>query len=240
MVQLPMTSPHDDDPDAPEPPVDRSLPESKDGPGFKDGEEAPFGSTLHYVQKAQAGGDEVTWANLHAKIVQWVEEATSGTNFPPHKNLDDLTQDVCMQVYRDLDHFAVEPGASFSGWVREIAHRKLTDWWRRERAQKRGGHRVRVQPTGPDGGEDRGMDEFADESSARQSMYARYTELTKGLEAALGRLSDKHRRVLEMRLFQRMSFAEIAPRLGYTKEVTVRSLHFRALQRLQELLAEFG
>jgi DNA-directed RNA polymerase specialized sigma24 family protein len=45
--------------------------------------------------------------------------------------------------------------------------------------------------------------------------------------------------VLELRLFQGKSFAEIMPLLGYTKEVTVRSLHMRALQRLQELLARF-
>ena len=41
-------------------------------------------------------------------------------------------------------------------------------------------------------------------------------------------------------MFQGKSFAEIAPELGYDKEVTVRSLHMRAMQRLQELLAAFG
>ena len=70
-------------------------------------------------------------------------------------------------------------------------------------------------------------------------MLVRYGELREGIEKALGELSEKHKLVLEMRLFQGKSFAEIMPLLGYTKEVTVRSLHMRALQRLQELLAPF-
>ena len=57
---------------------------------------------------------------------------------------------------------------------------------------------------------------------------------------ALDELSEKHKRVIELRMFQGKSFAEIAPELGYDKEVTVRSLHMRAMQRLQELLAAFG
>ena len=43
-----------------------------------------------------------------------------------------------------------------------------------------------------------------------------------------------------LRLFQGRSFAEIASALSYDKEVTVRSLHMRALRRLQELLSAFG
>jgi DNA-directed RNA polymerase specialized sigma24 family protein len=56
---------------------------------------------------------------------------------------------------------------------------------------------------------------------------------------ALQQLSDKHKRVIELRMFQGKPFAEIMPELGYTKEVTVRSLYMRAVQRLQELLGGF-
>ena len=71
-------------------------------------------------------------------------------------------------------------------------------------------------------------------------MLVRFKELRSALDRALEQLSDKHKRVIELRLFQGKSFAEIMPLLGYNKEVTVRSLHMRALHRLQELLAEFG
>jgi len=66
-------------------------------------------------------------------------------------------------------------------------------------------------------------------------MLVRFKELQGALDVALSQLSDKHKRVIEMRMFQGKSFAEIMPVRGYAKEVTVRSLHMRALQRLQEL-----
>ncbi|MEO6595476.1 MAG: sigma factor, partial [Planctomycetota bacterium] len=86
----------------------------------------PLSSTLQYVKAVQGEGDtEVSWSNLHDKVVRWVGEATAGQNLPTDKSTDDLTQEVLMQVFRDIAEFKVEPGASFSGWVRMIAHRKL-------------------------------------------------------------------------------------------------------------------
>ena len=194
-------------------------------------------STLRHVKNVQDDGEaDVSWANLHDKMVRWVAEATHGQNMPTDKSLDDLTQEVLLQVFRDVHEFKVEPGASFSGWVRMIAHRKLNDYWRRTRAKKRGGGK---QKHLSDFDETGGRERFPDQRFPRQSMLVRYEELRGALDKALAELSDKHKKVLEMRLFQGKSFAEIMPVLGYTKEVTVRSLHMRALQRLQELMAPF-
>lgn len=198
----------------------------------------PLSSTLRHVKAVQGDGDtELSWTNLHDKVVRWVAEATHGENLPTDKNLDDLTQEVLLQVFRDIGEFRVEPGASFSGWVRMISHRKLNDYWRRTRAKKRGSGKLRHLG---DFDETGGRDRFADERLPRQSMLVRYQELRESLQKALDELGDKHKRVIELRLFQGKSFAEIMPLLGYTKEVTVRSLHMRALQRLQELMAPFN
>jgi RNA polymerase sigma factor (sigma-70 family) len=195
-------------------------------------------STLQHVKAVQESGDhDVSWTNLHDKMVRWVAEATHGQNMPTDKSLDDLTQEVLLQVFRDIAEFKVEPGASFSGWVRMIAHRKFNDYWRRTRAKKRGGGKHKQLS---DFDETGGREHFADHRFPRQSMLVRYQELRTGLDKALAELSDKHKKVLELRLFQGKSFAEIMPLLGYTKEVTVRSLHMRALQRLQELMTPFN
>lgn len=200
--------------------------------------EPPLSSTLRHVKAVQgASDDEVSWTNLHEKVVRWVAEAAHHQNLPTDKSVDDLTQEVLLQVFRDIADFRVEPGASFSGWVRMIADRKLKDYWRRTRAKKRGSGKVRHLG---DFDETGGRERFADPRVERQSMLVRLGELRAALDKALEQLSDKHKRVIELRLFQGKSFAEIMPELGYTKEVTVRSLHMRALQRLQELLAEFG
>ncbi|MBX3463535.1 MAG: sigma-70 family RNA polymerase sigma factor [Planctomycetes bacterium] len=199
---------------------------------------APLSSTLRHVQAVQQQPDaDVSWSNLHDRVLRWVAEASQGLNLPADKSLDDLTQDVLLQVFRDIGEFRVEPGASFSGWVRTIAARKLKDYWRRARAKKRGGGRTRHLGEFDETG---GGERFADDRTPRQSMLVRYQELQDSLQRALAQLGDKHKRVIELRLFQGKSFAEIMPLLGYTKEVTVRSLHLRALQRLQELMAEFG
>lgn len=201
-------------------------------------DEQQLSSTLRHVQNVQGDdGGEVSWGNLHDKIVRWVGEATYGQNLPTDKSRDDLTQEVLMQVFRDIGEFKIEPGASFSGWVRMIADRKLKDYWRRTRAKKRGGGKVKHLG---DFDETGGRERFPDEKVERQSMLVRFKELRSALDEALAQLSDKHKRVIELRLFQGKSFAEIMPILGYTKEVTVRSLHMRALHRLQELLAPFG
>lgn len=195
-------------------------------------------STLRHVKIVQSQADaDTSWQNLHDKIRVWVEEATLGTNLPTDKSLDDLTQEVLLQVYKDIGEFKVEPGASFSGWVRMVAHRKLNDYWRRARAKKRGGGKLRHLGEFDEIG---GQDRMADPKVQRQSMLVRYQELTESLQRALQQLSDKHKRVIELRLFQGKPFAEVMGELGYTKEVTVRSLYMRALQRLQELLPGFA
>ncbi|MBL8751636.1 MAG: sigma-70 family RNA polymerase sigma factor [Planctomycetes bacterium] len=211
---------------------DKSKPSDND-----DANRQPLSSTLRHVKTCQGEEDtDVSWANLHEKIVRWVGEATFGQNLPTDRSLDDLTQEVMLQVFKDIGEFQVEPGASFSGWVRMIAQRKLNDYWRRTRAKKRGGGRVKHLG---DFDETGGREHFADPRTPRQSMLVRYGELQDAIQKALTELGDKHKQVLEMRLFQGKSFAEIMPLLGYSKEVTVRSLHMRALQRLQELIAAF-
>jgi len=109
----------------------------------------------------------------------------------------------------------------------------------------RAGNRIATTPYKYGGGhgdfdDTGGRERFADDKVPRQSMLVRYEELRGSLDEALLELSPKHKRVIELRMFQGKPFAEIMPELGYTKEVTVRSLYMRAVQRLQELLAQFG
>lgn len=222
------------EPDPSQPPA-QQAPDSRRADGTP--LPADLSSTLQYVRNVQQDDDtDTSWHNLHDKVVRWVAEAAHGSNLPADRSLDDLTQEVLLQVFHDIDQFQVEPGASFAGWVRTIAQRKLTDTWRRERAQKRGGGRQRHLG---DFDEQGGQDRFADERAPHQSMFVRLGELGEALDRALAQLDEKYKRVIELRMFQGKSFAEIAPLLGYQKEVTVRSLHLRALEQLQSLLAPF-
>ena len=77
------------------------------------------------MQNVQGDDGEVSWSNLQEKIAKWVNETTYGQNLPTDKSREDLLQEVMLQVFRDIGDFQVEPGASFSGWVRTIADSKL-------------------------------------------------------------------------------------------------------------------
>jgi DNA-directed RNA polymerase specialized sigma24 family protein len=68
----------------------------------------------------------------------------------------------------------------------------------------------------------------------------RFDELSRSMREAMAKLSDKHRRVIELRMLQGKAYADMLDDLGYTKEVTVRSLYMRAMQELQALLQPFA
>ena len=65
-------------------------------PPEDDGDKLPeeLSSTLQHVQNVQGDDGDVSWANLHDKIVKWVGEAAYGQNLPADKSRDDLTQEV--------------------------------------------------------------------------------------------------------------------------------------------------
>jgi len=198
----------------------------------------PLSSTLHHVKQVQDAVDvDVHWDNLHAKMQKWILDAMRHENLPADKSLDDLAQDVLLQICKDIGEFKVEEGASFSGWVKMVAQRKLIDIWRRARADKRG--RGKVRHLG-DFDEDGGREHFADDRTVRPSVMVRFDELSRSMREAMAKLSDKHRRVIELRMLQGKAYAEMLEDLGYTKEVTVRSLYMRAMQELQALLQPFA
>ncbi|MEY4829866.1 MAG: hypothetical protein RLZZ562_1662 [Planctomycetota bacterium] len=198
----------------------------------------PLSSTLHHVKQVQDAVDvDVHWDNLHAKMQKWILDAMRHENLPADKSLDDLAQDVLLQICKDIGEFKVEEGASFSGWVKTVAQRKLMDIWRRARADKRGKGRVRHLG---DFDEDGGREHFADDRTVRPSVMVRFDELSRSMREAMAKLSDKHRRVIELRMLQGKAYADMLDDLGYTKEVTVRSLYMRAMQELQALLQQFA
>lgn len=204
----------------------------------EDPNQPPLSSTLHHVKQVQDEVDvDVHWSNLHDKMQKWILDAVRHENLPADRSLDDLAQDVLLQICKDIGEFVVEPTASFSGWVKMVAKRKLLDAWRRARTMKRG--KGKLKHLG-DFDEEGGREHFADERTPRPSMLVRYDELSRSMQEALQKLTPKHRRVIELRMFQGKAYAEMLDELGYTKEVTVRSLYMRAVQELQVLLQPFA
>ena len=111
----------------------------------------------------------------------------------------DLMQDVFLGVYRNLARFRGE--SQFISWLFRIAHNKAVDLARRRRANP-----VKDQAL-PDDPEDWPDDQGVDTGPQALAMDA---ESNAGLQLLLQTLSPEQRLILELKVFQSMTFDEIA------------------------------
>jgi RNA polymerase sigma-70 factor (ECF subfamily) len=141
----------------------------------------------------------------------------------------DLVQETLMRIHRGVGrgqrdtpaHFQGQDMPQFLGWIGQIARHVVADSLRHDQAEKRSAGR-----------EVRGDAVFAQLAQAT-SPAARLErgERALHLAAALERLPEHQRQVLQWRFFDQLSFAEISQRTG--KSVgALRVVCTRALERL--------
>ncbi len=173
------------------------------------------------------------WPDLAARIGARVARLCGGREFPPGHGIEDLQQEVLLYAFRNLAAFDLRSVQQFWEWVRQVADHKWRDLWRRSRAQKRGGGRRRLRPEALDEA-GTGLDGLPGPAGL-QSAVARARELEERFRAAIAGLLPPHQEVLLLRILQGLSFAEIAERMGYEREGSVRVLFHRALVAFRRL-----
>jgi len=133
---------------------------------------------------------------------------------------DDVTSEVFLAVFRQMDRFAGE-GAAFRALVFTVAHRRQVDW-----------HRQRTRR-----GTWLALDDAGQEPSAPSAESAALAAISdEQVVAALGSLTPDQRSVLALRVVAELSLEETAAVLG--KELgAVKSLQHRALGRLRRKLS---
>jgi RNA polymerase sigma-70 factor (ECF subfamily) len=141
----------------------------------------------------------------------------------------DVAQDCCLKLFRlpPEQEFRGATGPELIAWLTRIARRQALDAIRKERTKKRGGSQEVEHPD--DAGD---WDDVAAETSTPSQQAARNEEHA-DLNAALERLSDDHQRVIRLRIFENLSYAEIAQRLGRTEDAAKQLFH-RALEKLSQ------
>jgi len=133
---------------------------------------------------------------------------------------EDLAQQVFLKAWQAIPRYQ-HRGAPFRAWLYRMAHNQMVDFYRTHRATS-----------------DLEGVEIPEEPEAEQRVIE--AETNEALGAALSRLSEDHRQVLELRFLAEMSAKEIAEIMD-RKEVTVRGLQMRALQALRrEIDAQGG
>ena len=138
----------------------------------------------------------------------------------------DLMQDVFMGVYRHLERFRGD--SQFVSWLFRIAHNKAVDLVRRRHASP---VKYQVLPDDPDEWPD-----VSDTATNPQSA-ALTNEKNAMIQRLLDALTPEQRLILELKVFQSMTFEEIAMMQDISAN-TAKTRFYSALKKLRALMEE--
>ena len=135
----------------------------------------------------------------------------------------DLLQEVFLGVYRNLHRFRGD--AKFSSWLFRIAHNKAIDLSRRKRL-------LAGTPLNAEGGADP-LEILPAERQQEPEISLMHSELNQRIVERLGQLPLAQRLVVELKVFQSMTFEEIA-NMQDISENTAKTRFYAALKKLKQ------
>jgi RNA polymerase sigma-70 factor, ECF subfamily len=197
---------------------------------------SPGQSESELVPRAIAGDraalSQLLWLQydtLHDRIQTRISRDLQGV-----VRAEDILQLTFIRAARAIRSFQPRHPAGFHGWLRTIADNLLRDAHRQRRREPGGAARGQAAPAGDGPSDDGWVDQLpADQSSPSRRVGMR--ENSQRLLAAVSRLPDAYREVIQRRYLEGESLDEIARHLGSTK-TAVRGLCYRARQRLRDSL----
>jgi RNA polymerase sigma-70 factor (subfamily 1) len=142
--------------------------------------------------------------------------------------VDDVLQETFLKAFRDIGSFTYRAPGSFMRWLSRIADHTVTDLARYRARQRRGpGEYVRLRsesnPKGPEPADSRTPSRVLTESEAVLALMKR-----------LDALPEDYRQAILLAKVEGLSTAEMAERLGKSREAVALLLH-RAIQRFRTI-----
>lgn len=150
------------------------------------------------------------------------------SDFAPKVGASDLVQETMLSAQRCIGDFHGQNRDELLAWLRGILVNDIKEARRRFLAAQRDVRRE--QPMSQRHGDHQARNVADAEATPATGAIAR--EEAARLESAMQRLSSQDREILELRNWQRLSFAEIGKRTGRSSEAA-RKLWSRAVVRLQ-------
>lgn len=147
----------------------------------------------------------------------------------------DIVQDVLIEAHRRLSEYARQPPMPFHAWLRQLAHDRLVDAYRRQLAQKRDLRREQCLAPQDLSASD-GIQQLPDRELTPAAALLRQ-ELETRYHAALERLADEAREVILMRHSEQLTNSQVAELLGLS-EAAASMRYLRALRQLKGLLGD--
>jgi len=142
--------------------------------------------------------------------------------------IDDILQETLFKAYKEFEQFSYHGPGSFFRWLSRIAEHAIVDEARYHGREKRRAAEVvpfrsESNPAGP---------EPADSQSPSR-LFAQ-SENVRGLMQKLDALPANYREVILLSKVEGLSTAEVAAKLGRTRDATALLLH-RALKHLRQI-----
>lgn len=134
-----------------------------------------------------------------------------------HENADDVLQDTFMRIFRGIDSFKGK--SSLLTWMYRIAHNESLRFLQKNRMSN---NTIAINDS-----------IYLEKLTS--DIYFDGDEIKKKLHAALLELTEKQRRVFQMKYFDDLSFREIAEILE-VNENTLKSSYYSSVKTIQQLM----
>ena len=167
---------------------------------------------------ALAAKDDEAFIELYKKFFPHVHGMISA-KIKDISAVDDIVDEIFMKVTLNLDKY--DKKFAFSTWLFAIARNTLADYFRRKNRNR----------------EDCWSD-FSDFSApiSQQPVEKLLSDETiENLLRAMGKLSDRQRKILELKYWANLANVEIAEIMNLSAS-NVGYLHFQAIKKLRELM----
>jgi RNA polymerase sigma-70 factor (ECF subfamily) len=147
------------------------------------------------------------------------------------EDAEEICQEVFLSVIRSLASFQGE--SRFQTWLFRIAVNQARDYREKRYAAKRGGGQIPVSLQAEDPESGLTLDPPA--NAPGPDEWAMNTEQMAGVRAALDRVDEPCREIIELRYFGDLSYEELSATLNLNPK-TVSSRLSKCLDRLEEIM----
>lgn len=171
-------------------------------------------------------GDQVAFGKLVKRYYEMVYAVAVGV-LHHHEMARDVTQDVFLKVFRNLQQF--EGKAKFKTWLYRVAMNAALDEARKKKPVES------LEGQEDEEGESRPMQIAAKNEDPIEKLSRQ--ELAERMGKALESLSPDHRAILVLREWEELSYQEIADMLHLEIGTVMSRLHY-AKKKLGEILKE--
>lgn len=147
----------------------------------------------------------------------------------------DLVQQTFLDAQRDFERFQGQSEKELLAWLRQVLLNNLAHFQRHYRATGKRDLGREASLSGAESSTGGGVDLATQMPSPSEQLAAR--EEAEAVQRALKRLPEEHRRAIELRHQEQLTFEEIGRRLGRSTS-GARALWVRAVERLNEELGK--